>query len=270
MSKKRSTISKKRSKIGNKKTRISKDSDTISASLRDLSKKKDGASGSVLTVDDVDGDITSHTVIQSPQKLQKVNIVDGSPGTIQIEGKAGQKDLAVFTGVSGGAVVSASEALKLKAMKDSDGRGKRGLDAESEVAYSFRNNKYKVTSEKQNDLLAVRENAEGNKFERLIEVKEINEVISEGNGSRRGRVQVEKKHIQELMTWEKQQRKKYPNNLYRAELYFKVNHQDGSITWHNADASDIWYKIRYKKSQTVNLPYKTVIGFDEVTNDFKG
>jgi len=137
-------------------------------------------------------------------------------------------------------------------MKDVDGRGYRGRDAEQYVINKLEKRGWVCfhNFSRGHDILAVK-----GKRMVYIDVKEINEFVSSGSGFEHGRIQVDKKEVQEWL--------KYPESY----LIIKINKIDGSISWKGVKASKVWSLIKDSKSDPIKLSWHEIESIGEWKKD---
>jgi len=138
-------------------------------------------------------------------------------------------------------------------MKDVDGRGYRGRDAEQYVISKLEKKGWICfhNFSKGHDILAI-------KNERMvyIDVKEINQYVSSGSGKfEHGRIQVDKKEVQKWL--------EYPESY----LIIKINRIDNSTQWKGVKAKKVWDLIKDSKSDTVKLSWSEIESIGEWKKD---
>ena len=139
-------------------------------------------------------------------------------------------------------------------MKDSDGRGYRGRDAEIKVVFKLEKRGWTCFHDfsKGHDILAIKGNRQV-----YIDVKEINEYVSSGSQKvERGRIQVDKKEVRHWLTY------------LESYMIVKINRVDGKVEWKGFKAKKVWGLIKNSKSDPIKLSWNQLEKIGEWKKEF--
>ena len=144
---------------------------------------------------------------------------------------------------------SSSHFTANKRMKDSDGRGYRGRDAEKQVLAKLEKRGWTCFHDfsRGHDILAIKGNRQV-----YIDVKEINEYVSAGsNKVERGRIQVDKREVKKWL--------EYPESY----MIVKINRINKKEEWKGFKAKKVWELIKNRKSDPIKLSWSELESIGE-------
>ena len=145
--------------------------------------------------------------------------------------------------------------LKRTEVADPDTRGYRGNKAENDVIDVFQDKGWKVEERPSNghDMVLSKKNAKL----RYFDVKEIDETVDSGDGTEKGRVQIDRAELQRFKDWEKETDGK-------AFVIININYDDKSEKWKKLTLPKA-SKLMKGKADPVKIPFTEI----EKLPDFK-